>query len=87
MREREREREAQRHRQSEKQAPCRKPDVGLDPRTLGSHSESKVCAQLLSHPASLIDGFYLCPLAGIKRKCFSACAYFWGNMCIWGDAF
>ena len=29
--ERERERERQRHRQREKQAPCREPDVGLDP--------------------------------------------------------
>ena len=26
-------RERQRHRQREKQAPCREPDVGLDPRT------------------------------------------------------
>ena len=30
-REREREREGWRHRQREKQAPCREPDVGLDP--------------------------------------------------------
>ena len=29
-------RERQRHRQREKQAPCREPDVGLNPRTLGS---------------------------------------------------
>ena len=28
-------RESQRHRQREKQVPCREPDVGLDPRTLG----------------------------------------------------
>ena len=35
--ERERERESQRHRQREKQAPCREPNVGLDPRTPGSH--------------------------------------------------
>ena len=35
------ERERQRHRQGKKQAPCREPDVGLDPRTLGSHPESK----------------------------------------------
>ena len=33
---RETERERQRHRQREKQAPCREPDVGLDPRTPGS---------------------------------------------------
>ena len=30
------EREGQRHRQREKQAPCREPDVGLDPGTSGS---------------------------------------------------
>ena len=29
-------RERQRPRQKEKQAPCGEPDVGLDPRTLGS---------------------------------------------------
>ena len=36
-RERERQRHRQRHRQREKQAPCREPNVGLDPRSLGSH--------------------------------------------------
>ncbi|XP_072690185.1 tRNA wybutosine-synthesizing protein 3 homolog isoform X1 [Canis lupus baileyi] len=35
-RHRERERERQRHRQREKQAPCREPDVGLDPGSPGS---------------------------------------------------
>ena len=34
MTDREKER-GQRHKQREKQAPCREPDVGLDPRTLG----------------------------------------------------
>ena len=43
-------RERQRHRQREKQAPCRKPDVGLDPGTQGSYPEPKADAQLLSHP-------------------------------------
>ena len=33
MRDTHREREAQRHRQREKQAPCREPEVGLDPGT------------------------------------------------------
>ena len=47
---RDREREGQRHRQREKQAPCTKPDVGLDPRTPGSHLEPKADAQPLSHP-------------------------------------
>ena len=36
--ERERERERQRHRQREKQAPCREPDVGLDPGSPGSRT-------------------------------------------------
>ena len=34
---RDRGKEGQRHRQREKQAPYRKPDVGLDPRSSGSH--------------------------------------------------
>ena len=33
-----------------KQAPCGEPNVGLYPRTLGSHPEPKADAQLLSHP-------------------------------------
>ena len=37
MRYRERERERQRHRQREKQAPCREPDMGLDPGSPESH--------------------------------------------------
>ena len=46
----ERERQRQRHRQREKQAACREPDVGLDPRTPGSRAEPKADIQLLSHP-------------------------------------
>ena len=34
----------ERERQREKQAPCREPDVGLDPKTLGSHTELKADA-------------------------------------------
>ena len=33
------EREGQRYRQSEKEAPCREPDVGLDPGSPGSGPE------------------------------------------------
>ena len=36
--------------QREKQAPCGEPDVGLDPRTPGSHPGPKADAQPLSHP-------------------------------------
>ena len=36
--------------QAEKQAPCREPDVGLDPRTPGSSLGLKADTQLLSHP-------------------------------------
>ena len=46
----ERERERQRHRKREKQAPCREPDVGLDPGSPGSGPGLKVDAKPLSHP-------------------------------------
>ena len=44
------ERGKQRHRQSEKQAPCREPSAGFDPRTPGSRPEPKAGAELLSYP-------------------------------------
>ena len=46
----ERERERQRHRRREKQAPCRKPNVGLDPRTPGSCPGLKAGTKPPSHP-------------------------------------
>ena len=49
------ERERQRHRQREKQAPCREPDVGLDPSTPGSLPELKADAQPLSHPGVPVE--------------------------------
>ena len=52
----EKNRERQRHRQREKQAPCRKPDVGLDPRTPGSPPELKADAQPLNHTDILFEG-------------------------------
>ena len=45
-------REKQRHRQREKQAPCGKPDMGLEPRTPGSRPELKADAQPLSLPGT-----------------------------------
>ena len=44
------EREGQRHRQREKQAPCREPDMRLDPRTPGPCPWPKAGAKPLSHP-------------------------------------
>ena len=49
MIEKERERERQRHRQWEKQAPCRKPDVGLNPGTPGSRPGPKAGTKPWSH--------------------------------------
>ena len=46
----ERHSERQRHKQREKQAPCREPDVGLDPRSPGSCPGPKAGAKPLSHP-------------------------------------
>ena len=45
-----RDRDRQRCRQREKQVPCREPDVGLEPGTLGSSPGPKADAQPLSHP-------------------------------------
>ena len=45
-------RERQRYRQREKQAPCREPDVGLDPRAPGSCPELKADAQPLNYPGA-----------------------------------
>ena len=42
--------EAETHRQSEKQAPCREPNVGLNPGSPGSCPEPKADTQPLSHP-------------------------------------
>ena len=42
----------ERHWQREKKAPCEEPDMGLDPRTLGSQPEPKADAQPLSHPSA-----------------------------------
>ena len=47
---RHRDRERQRPRKREKQAPCREPDVGLDPGTPGLGPGLKAGAKLLSHP-------------------------------------
>ena len=59
MRDTERERERQRHRQREKQAPCREPDVGLNPWTPGSRPQLKADDQPLSHPGISLEVFYL----------------------------
>ena len=42
--------ERQRHRQREKQALCREPDVGFDPRTPGSRPGPKAGTKPQSHP-------------------------------------
>ena len=44
------ERERQRHRQREKQAPCKEPDVGLNPGTPGACSGLNASAKMLNHP-------------------------------------
>ena len=46
-------RDTERQRQKEKEAPCKEPDVGLDPRTLGFYPKLKADSQLLSLPGVL----------------------------------
>ena len=43
------ERKRQRHRQREKQAPCRDPNMGLDPRSPGSSPGLKASTKPQSH--------------------------------------
>ena len=43
-----------------KQTPCREPNVGLDPRTLGSCPGPKAGAKLLSHPGFPLNEFSKC---------------------------
>ena len=45
--------------QREKQAPCRKPDVGLDPGTPGSRLGPKAGAKPLSHPRIPAHGYLI----------------------------
>ena len=49
------------NRQREKQAPCREPNVGLNPRTPGSGPEPKADAQLPSHPGVSDLILFKCP--------------------------
>ena len=54
-----------------KEAPCSKPDVGLDPGTPGSQPEPKADAQPLSHPGAPLTFLYNSPVAGFFY--FSSC--------------
>ena len=60
--------EHQRHRQREKQAPCKEPNVGLDPRTLGLCPELKAGAQPLSHPGVPEKDCFKCNLYSDLNK-------------------
>ena len=53
------EKERQRHGQRENQAPCREPDMELDPRTLGSCPEPEADAEPPSHPGALSTAFLM----------------------------
>ena len=74
IQERHTDRERQRHRQREKQAPCREPDVGLDPGPPGSRPGPKAGAEPLSHPD--------CPKLGFLNKCDFNCIFpFLSTLC------
>ena len=48
----------QSHRQREKQAPCREPNAGVDPRTPGSHPGPKAGAKPLGDPGFPLLAFF-----------------------------
>ena len=58
---REREREAETQAEREKQAPCREPYVGLDPRTPGPLPGLKAGAKPLSQPGVPLTDFLITP--------------------------
>ena len=51
-------RERERDRQREKQAPCREPDMGLDPGSPGSYPGLKAAPNCWATQAALADHFY-----------------------------
>ena len=72
-------RERQRPRQREKQAPYREPDMGLDPRILGSCTGPKANTQPLSHPGDPYQAFLEQPQdkpARILKVCIEALTRF-----------
>ena len=68
--------DTQRDRQREKQASRREPDMGLNPKTLGSRPGPKADAQPLSHPGVPMQNFrgMLHLLLSVTQLCL-----FWGT--------
>ena len=71
----ERHTERQKHRQREKQAPCREPNVGLNPRTPGSYPEPKADTRPLNHPGAPN------PKIILWDKCYSSVTWRWKEPC------
>ena len=70
-------RERQRETQREKQAPCREPDLGLNPGTPGSRPEPKADAQPLTHPGVPNFEIFLKIMKGLEAgECHFALASF-----------
>ena len=68
---RDRERGAERHRQREKQAPCREPDVGLDPRSPGSGPGLKAALNHCATGAAQINKILKKKDGMFQKMCFS----------------
>ena len=66
----------ERERQSEKQAPCREPDVGLDPRSPGSRPGPKAGAKPLRYPGIPISIFLIPPKLTVWC-CFATVRFSW----------
>ena len=69
-RQREREREAETQAEG-KQAPCREPDVGLDPRSPGSHPGPKAGAK----PLGLGSPLSKCSLKNFNKRVLFVCLF------------
>ena len=75
------ERERQRHGQKEKQAPCREPDVGLDPGSPGSGPGLKAGAKSLSHPGIPQSSILTRPSRDLGTLSFEAMALTAETLC------
>ena len=62
------ERERQRYRQREKQAPCREPDVGLDPQSPGSRPALKAALNRWASQAAQSRLFLFSALPSLQRS-------------------
>ena len=72
------ERKRQKHSRGRSRLPHRQPNMGLDPRTLGSHPEPKAGTQPLSHPG--VPNFVNFKVGNYFQIIKVSLQVFWGDL-------